>query len=544
MLLFALESLTNLKEGLKSQKLNLAFLLCLSILATTMPGWAIFCSMRTPSDDLFQLIKSMKPAEKRYFKQHFDLSGGLKIQLFDMINAQKVYDEEAIKAEFAGTSIARSLKVHKVQLMNLLLTSLIASRRSVASKRSIRLMIQDASLLLDQNILGACLKKSEEALLLAEREEAFSLMLRVIEIKSSALRRSAIGNVYPDPKKVIAIRKDLDIQRLEVMRDYTILSEMRQLSALISEVIDYDQSSNRKSRLKALLRECLDYDFCRSSRESSTLSIHYFGLVKTCYLALEKTEEVSKIAKYQLDYARANFDNCPMTVKAGLLLGICNNLLHFIELGDHLEIDYWIQFADKALKDAELHSRVSRIFFFVPQILSYRKRGLFEHAANLYPSMQKYNNEKKYHAHPMTQQLQLNFALIAVVTQRWELLEETLPLIQKNRDKLDQLLPGVVEVIELIFLYEEGQHKKLTARLKSLQKKDEIAPYLVSWMNMMLALVQTSPLEVKKVLKKGLHELMSEQYDYYRNYTQLYVWVRAQVKGTNYLTELKSSPSG
>ena len=56
--------------------------------------------MKTSSDELFQLIKSLEPMEKGYFKKAFS-KGGEDIgfmKLFDIINAMEGdYDEEQVK---------------------------------------------------------------------------------------------------------------------------------------------------------------------------------------------------------------------------------------------------------------------------------------------------------------------------------------------------------------------------------------------------------------------------------------------------------------
>mgnify|MGYP000023314336 CR=1 FL=1 len=55
-----------------------------------------------PSNELFQLIKSLTKSEKRYFKLSSSLQSGEKnyMKLFDIIEIQDEYDEPAIKQKF------------------------------------------------------------------------------------------------------------------------------------------------------------------------------------------------------------------------------------------------------------------------------------------------------------------------------------------------------------------------------------------------------------------------------------------------------------
>jgi hypothetical protein len=52
-----------------------------------------------PSTELHDLIKSLTKSEKRFFKLHSSLQSGDKnyLRIFDAIDKQKVYDEDAIK---------------------------------------------------------------------------------------------------------------------------------------------------------------------------------------------------------------------------------------------------------------------------------------------------------------------------------------------------------------------------------------------------------------------------------------------------------------
>ena len=55
--------------------------------------------MKTPSTELFDLVRSLTKQEKRYYKMYTTLSGGKTnkyLMLFDAIDAQKEYDEEVI----------------------------------------------------------------------------------------------------------------------------------------------------------------------------------------------------------------------------------------------------------------------------------------------------------------------------------------------------------------------------------------------------------------------------------------------------------------
>ena len=72
--------------------------------------------MKTPKDNIFQLISSMSAAEKRYFKRHYSSEKNMLTDLFDFINSMDEYKEEVVRQKFADNKLAKNLKVYKVQL--------------------------------------------------------------------------------------------------------------------------------------------------------------------------------------------------------------------------------------------------------------------------------------------------------------------------------------------------------------------------------------------------------------------------------------------
>ncbi len=471
--------------------------------------------MRTPSNDLFRLIKSMTPSEKRYFKQHFDISGGLKVQLFDVINKQSEYDEEAIKEHFEGTSVARSLKVHKVQLTRLIITSLISCRREKLSEKTSATLLQDAKVLLDQNLLGACLRKCDEAIKVGSEKDEFSRVLHAIELKNNALRQAGIHEIIDDPQVILKIRKDLNLKRLSINRNLQLYSEMYDLGLQIVTLLDYDNSSKRTQKFEKLLQACLSYDFTLSM-ENRALYIQYLGLLKTCYFGLDRPEKVQEVARLQIEYVREHFDDCPSNVKVSLLRSVCNYLYQMIQQSNHDEVDYWLAFEERAQKHQEVRQGLNRVIFFLPKLLCYRNRGMYDYVLRLYPAMQKYIKDKNCHADPMTEQVQLNFALITLVVQDLELLREVIERIKRYRMKLDSLFEGLVDAIELAYLYDDGQHATLKRRLKRLENKAQYGKYLGIWVGLMKQLLHTSLLKQKEILKESLDQFNAEAFQRHR----------------------------
>ncbi len=78
-------------------------------------------------DDSFNLIKSLTKTEKRYFRLNTSVHGKTPpnyLRLFDAIDRQSIYDEQAIKKQFKGEAFIKQLSTAKNSLINKLLDSL------------------------------------------------------------------------------------------------------------------------------------------------------------------------------------------------------------------------------------------------------------------------------------------------------------------------------------------------------------------------------------------------------------------------------------
>ncbi len=98
-----------------------------------------FCTMK-PSNQLFDLIKSLTKSEKRFFKLQSALQSGDKnyVRLFDLIDKMNEYDEENVKKTFKGEKFIKHLPSEKNHLYKLILKAL----RSYYGETSVSSMLK------------------------------------------------------------------------------------------------------------------------------------------------------------------------------------------------------------------------------------------------------------------------------------------------------------------------------------------------------------------------------------------------------------------
>ncbi|MFK7934242.1 MAG: hypothetical protein AB8G22_12085 [Saprospiraceae bacterium] len=139
--------------------------------------------MKTPNDHIFRLIQAMTAAEKRYFKVHFASDDSLLTQLFDHLNHINTYQEEKIKKHFAGTSIAKNLKVYKVQLSEAVLKSLAAFNHKKGLKDKLRIGIEEVNALRAKQLFNHATNKLSQLKKLATTHHQYHYLLHLLQIE-------------------------------------------------------------------------------------------------------------------------------------------------------------------------------------------------------------------------------------------------------------------------------------------------------------------------------------------------------------------------
>ncbi len=149
--------------------------------------------MKTPSNELFELVRSLNPQEKKYFKQYYNYKGNDDHYsvIFDAVSAQGTYDEARLKRALEP-SASRNLKQLKSQLYERILQCLrhLHSGKTVQGK--IRELMDQAEVLLHKKQFQACLKITEKARKMAVACESFSYAYELAELKERTMQR--MGN--------------------------------------------------------------------------------------------------------------------------------------------------------------------------------------------------------------------------------------------------------------------------------------------------------------------------------------------------------------
>lgn len=163
--------------------------------------------MKTPSNDIFNLIKSMTKAEKRYFSQTATLhkvgQQNNYYKLFKVIDNQSVYDESLVKKEMQRQGISQHFTALKFQLTERILESLHQFYQKNSISETIKRELHFCQILIDKNHLDMANK-------------------RLIKIKNN-IETYQLPEFYPEFFKVQrqilakAFYKNIDFENIKVL---------------------------------------------------------------------------------------------------------------------------------------------------------------------------------------------------------------------------------------------------------------------------------------------------------------------------------------
>ena len=148
--------------------------------------------MRTPSDDLFNLIHSLTKREKLYFKRFWQnhKKEQYYMKLFDLIKNCSVYDEDSVKKKSKIPNFAN--------VKNTLFNAILTSMRECHSQNSIEIQIREditnIELLFVKNLRGAAEKLIEKNIEKAQRSGKYEYLIELWTLKTLAFNVSYYKN--------------------------------------------------------------------------------------------------------------------------------------------------------------------------------------------------------------------------------------------------------------------------------------------------------------------------------------------------------------
>ncbi|HQU72736.1 MAG TPA: hypothetical protein PKV71_07980 [Calditrichia bacterium] len=158
-------------------------------------------------EQLFYLIKSLTPAEKRYFRLFNQQNGDSNyLQLFEAIARQTEYDEAAIRRRFKKAPFLRQLHVTKNYLTRQILRSLRNYHGKLSRHAEVHDCLREVEILFLRELFDLCDSEIERGLKLARSYELWTETLQLLGWQRRVLLAS--GNQQDQEEALNAVGEE------------------------------------------------------------------------------------------------------------------------------------------------------------------------------------------------------------------------------------------------------------------------------------------------------------------------------------------------
>lgn len=181
-----------------------------------------------PSDNLFELIRSLNPSEKRHFKlyaqRHIVGEENNYLKLFDTIDKQKDYDEAALKKKFRQEKFVQQIHVAKNYLYTLILKGLNEYHTVDSTHIQLRELLNSAEIL-----FGKGLYKQASKILNKLKEKSYRYEKQVYVLEAIVLENKiAFALQDMDAAKTVLNKGAREEEQL--LQDYKNVRQYKYLS--------------------------------------------------------------------------------------------------------------------------------------------------------------------------------------------------------------------------------------------------------------------------------------------------------------------------
>lgn len=204
--------------------------------------------MKTVSDDLFRLIKSLNKSEKGFFKKYAakNATGGKQnyIFLFEAIDAMNEYDEEVLKKKLKDASLLKQLPVYKVYLFNLILKALNLYGAYDNSESQLNELLANIRILTSKHHYREARKIIKKAKEMAYRFDKHKFIMEILAAERHILMLSPVKNITEKRLALYEEQRDL-LERMKEFYEVSLLCD--RMTILVDNEADF--RSNEKSAL-------------------------------------------------------------------------------------------------------------------------------------------------------------------------------------------------------------------------------------------------------------------------------------------------------
>jgi len=260
--------------------------------------------MKTTSEELFQLIKSLDASEKRSFKS-YSLKNADKnrstnyIRLFDAIDGQDKYNESVIKKQLQQRSLSFNFKKAKNYLFNSILESLKQFHASTSVDSQLQQSLHEIEILFNKRMFVSAKKIISKAEALALEYERQPYLLIILSWKREVIR--ARMNLKEDLEKQLIESFADDFKATDNYKNYL---EYHQLHVQTSLHLQRKNPFRRITFEKKEINEWLKNPLLTSEKYALSFGAKrsYYNSLINIYIIFDDLEKVYFYSKRWVGY--------------------------------------------------------------------------------------------------------------------------------------------------------------------------------------------------------------------------------------------------
>ncbi len=481
--------------------------------------------MNKPKDDLHRLIQLMTQAEKRYFKMHFALKQNVLTDLYEIINKMQVYDEEFVKKHL-NENAAKNLKVHKVQLMDLLLRSLASYHQKRTPASRIRQGLEEVDLLITKQLHDAAFDRLQKIKQFCLEYEEFTYLLEIAykeyQMQYIWIDKIGISNFHAFSQigeylDKLVHQNELsifNIKMLDIIREH-----------------DYDVNS---AEMKRLVYERMQDPVLQNDKETLRAK-----LIKNMFYA--QAYDVLKDKELEHFYRKSNLDLVEQhkafrEVSPFGYLAVLRNYANFCEENEHWDL---LSATIQRAKDFTAKYpawNIQLINFYQSEVHMHFNLHNFEYLHRVIePEVAVLVEYYHLSGQRIVQIINLHFALLNIVLGQPAVAQKYLWQLHEAADDIKAYFEEIYKIVEIINHFESGDYFLVSNIVNAIRrKKGNQASHFYDACLQWFKKLSARPADQSRLAQELLAQLPKfekEKVLNLFNYFQLQGWLQAKASG-------------
>jgi len=497
--------------------------------------------MRTPSLELFELIKSLGQTEKRYFRVFASMHGGDKnyLKLFDTIEKQKSYNEDDIKKQFEGEKFIDQLTATKNYLYHLILKSLRNYHAEDSIEMRLKSLLMDIEILYTRGLFLQVEKLVAKGIRLALEYDQHVPLMEILFWKERLMgRRNYIGKSQTDIDALFD-ETAAELKKFENFLQYRkAVSHMFWFSSRAGKIM----KSIDLEPFKKIINQSIFKDEKQATSYSSLLNFHL------CYFIYYFIQQIYSKANDHINKAVAMMEAAPHHIKDNpktYMVALSNQGACQFFLRRYKDLKITVNKLKERYEDAPEAAKVQTMIWCVNAELNiYIHSGEIEEGLKLIKKIEKDISDERLRTANTTEILTgwYSFALFFFVAKKYS---GSITYLNKiiNTKEYEEIRSDIYRaalILRLLINYERGDQDLVEysarATYKHLYKRKNLYKFensLLGFIREKMNKINTAEEQVQafKKLKTELLPLIEDPYESKAfEYFDMITWLDSKIK--------------